>query len=1135
MKNFTKIFFAVVAGMFAFSCVTDTTEDLGVKVEGQSGVYEVAISLEASRTQLGEKADGIYPLYWSEGDAIAINGVASNPLTAGGSANAYFTFNEEVTRPYSVVYPAPAEGVTAAEGLFPVTFAATQVYTEDTFAPGAAPMYGYGAALAEGEEESAVQLNHLTGVLRFAIKGDKALESIVITAEAPIAGNFDVNCQTGELTAHADASNTVTVTFGEGLALGAEATPIYVAVPAGSHGLYNIVINSTEGESMVVKYNSESKPVKVGVVKEFGEILFVPNSTAAPQGELIITNETDMKRLSTWAENGMLTEVTSVKVAGNIDMSKISNWAPIVNFPAITFDGGSEQGYAISGLTAPLFEAVDGATLQNVKLTGVNITETARLHFGALVCDAANATISNCSAAGAVTYTCATAITGATNTAHGVGGMIGALKGASTLTGSTNSVNVTITKYAASCNVKVYNPFAAMVGYAQGTSSKHIVISNCTNLGSVHSKVKSITNVQPAMAAFVGLAQFVDFTNITNGKEGDTTCGNTTFDLAQSCVGAAAVIGACKNINVNGITNYGSLTYKASISYPYVAVVIGTWWANDNKANSTVANVVNYGKLTAAKVTGGNGAPYIGGIIGRSASSSSVITLKDCVNHGDITISTNHALKTSNCLCMGGIVGHAANVVFNNCDNNGVITLDGTVNADLTLADLASLLYFGGIVGKHDAGTLTLCDNNGALNINTTVFQAHIGGVVGYAKITSFTKNHNHGDLTVAGTILKNTGLCGLGSSLSCAVDQCSNTGDITVSVSQPNSSAGAYYICGLAWTSNYAHKDFTNSGNITFTGQNYKNTFISGAAYVPSKNLKNVHNTGTIKANVKDLASSLQIGGIGRTLSGGSFENCTNSGDIVFEGSSKADVYLGGLAAVVDGAITTVGAGCTNSGNIKFLGTTTKTAGVGGFAGKISKTITSITTLKNTGTVTNYDATTNTIGKGTTDFYMAGCFGYTTVEQSVAMVNTGDVYVRNAEGGVGALAYVGGVVGRTDALVSNAKADCDVAAIGFVEEAGKVGVGMITGVHRGSSALVDKCKVGGRYALVEKDGQPDWIVISPRLFQVEDPGGAAYVTPGFAPFWTKIYGGNWEGAGAGNCDNCTYESANPAVEPTAL
>ena len=89
MKNLAKIFMAVVAGMFAFSCVTDTTEDLGIKVEGQ-GVTELALSLEESRTHLGEKAEGVYPLYWSEGDAIAVNGTISNPLAAGGEATAVF-------------------------------------------------------------------------------------------------------------------------------------------------------------------------------------------------------------------------------------------------------------------------------------------------------------------------------------------------------------------------------------------------------------------------------------------------------------------------------------------------------------------------------------------------------------------------------------------------------------------------------------------------------------------------------------------------------------------------------------------------------------------------------------------------------------------------------------------------------------------------------------------------------------------------------------------------------------------------------------------------------------------------------------------------------------------------------------
>jgi hypothetical protein len=239
-------------------------------------------------------------------------------------------------------------------------------------------------------------------------------------------------------------------------------------------------------------------------------------------------------------------------------------------------------------------------------------------------------------------------------------------------------------------------------------------------------------------------------------------------------------------------------------------------------------------------------------------------------------------------------------------------------------------------------------------------------------------------------------------------------------------------------------------------------------------------------------------------------------------------------LCGDIDTATKTTGTeGFVNSGNIKFLGSTTNTVYVGGIAGNAAKAMSEITVLKNEGTVTNYDATTGVIGKTTKDIRFGGCYGAVSGEaHAVAMVNTGDVYVRNVEGGIGATAFVGGVVGNTVMLISNAEADCDVAAIGFVEAKDKIGVGMVTGAHRGSSAMVDKCKVGGRYALAEKNGQPDWITISPSLFQEEDAGGDVVVVPGFAPFWTKIYGGAWADASSGNCDNCTYESANPAVKP---
>ena len=120
MKNLAKLFMAVAVLFAGFACTTDATEDLGVQLNGV-GQTEIILSLEESRTQLGEKADGVYPLYWSEGDQISVNGVASDPLTAGGSAKGVFTFNGALEYPYSVVYPAAAANQ--------VTFLANQTYT----------------------------------------------------------------------------------------------------------------------------------------------------------------------------------------------------------------------------------------------------------------------------------------------------------------------------------------------------------------------------------------------------------------------------------------------------------------------------------------------------------------------------------------------------------------------------------------------------------------------------------------------------------------------------------------------------------------------------------------------------------------------------------------------------------------------------------------------------------------------------------------------------------------------------------------------------------------------------------------------------------------------------------------------
>ena len=61
MRTLTKLFVSVAVLFAGFACTTDVTEDLGVQLNGR-GQNEIVLSLEESRTELGEKVDGLYPL-----------------------------------------------------------------------------------------------------------------------------------------------------------------------------------------------------------------------------------------------------------------------------------------------------------------------------------------------------------------------------------------------------------------------------------------------------------------------------------------------------------------------------------------------------------------------------------------------------------------------------------------------------------------------------------------------------------------------------------------------------------------------------------------------------------------------------------------------------------------------------------------------------------------------------------------------------------------------------------------------------------------------------------------------------------------------------------------------------------------
>ena len=98
---FRKIYIAIISLFIALSCVAPT-ESI------EATATSITLSLEQTRTQLGEKADGIYPLYWSEGDKISVNGVesAAAVIDTENPSRATFTINGKVGESRHIAYPA---------------------------------------------------------------------------------------------------------------------------------------------------------------------------------------------------------------------------------------------------------------------------------------------------------------------------------------------------------------------------------------------------------------------------------------------------------------------------------------------------------------------------------------------------------------------------------------------------------------------------------------------------------------------------------------------------------------------------------------------------------------------------------------------------------------------------------------------------------------------------------------------------------------------------------------------------------------------------------------------------------------------------------------------------------------------
>ena len=970
MKNSVKLFLAVAVLFAGSACTTDATEDLGVNSLGQT---TITLSLEPSRTQLGEKVGNLYPVYWSEGDQISVNGVASNALTAeqAGSSVAAFTVSG-THNTFNIAYPAAEADQ--------VLFAATQAHTSNTtFASGAATLYGVGST------EQGVELHHLTGVLKFGVVGSATLKKAQISTidNAPIAGAFDIDFTTGEVSPSAAAVSAINYSFGEGVALSSEPTYIHVAVPAGIYDeLYVTLYDNNGGVMYATAKADDEKPLSAGNVRSFSKhIEFAPINSSAH----IISEAADLVEFASEAA----TSTKDVVFVNDIDMSEVE-WTPIEGY-AGTING---NGYAIKGLKAPLFGTTN-AKIKGLHLTELNAEWATYAKAGAFASYLADGgVLSHCSAEGKIHINNTTYDKAVERQQYDFiyGGLVGLATGA-TIEHCENNADITITSV---CSQSVAGTnyygfsFGGVVGAADlveggaPTSITHavnrgeILINNSSSLSRGYYWMGGVfgqTIVDNSLSAF---SHCYNYGNISTKKDCPLPAlrlGGVFGDLATNQISTCDFIENHGDINIHG---------TVATNTPQIYGIGYTAYVIDG-----VNDCLNTGDVTVQTNAAAN--MYVcGGILGITASSETKGVCHRMRNEGDITVLPyNESSSIAGTLTVVGLTNNL------NCGIEGSegVPSGNSGNISVTSSSTGSLNVAGVAVNVGEGFSFTNVVNSGTITLNsdTTAAKAdiYVSGISTTINATSFTNIENSGDISVTGSAYRHLVVNGIGNEVGCTMKNVVNSGNIDTSVTTGNN----MLVYGGARLVYLRTTDVHNTGNVTVAGTatagmvQVAGTFDTLGDYALTTDAsKPSSNSGTITCRAKALNKdqTIRVAGYAAVLNyKNGVSNILNTGDVICEAAAEnaAPIYVGGLTCNVNYPLKN----SENRGNVSFSGVGTNTVYLSGIGMTMAAAAT-FTDVTNSGKISS-------TGTHNAQIRMGGIIG---LEYAAAEIlranNTGDI-----------------------------------------------------------------------------------------------------------------------------------------------
>lgn len=874
-----------------------------------------SVSLPSTRTVLGDESSGSRQLYWSDGDCIAVNGTASEPLSGvpAGSTNASFTVSGSLSEPYDAVYPAS------------IWNDASSVTIPSVAQSGVLPLGGR-------SEDPDLSLKPLMSCLHLTIQKSSAagadehqIAYVEVSATGVrMNGRFAIDFADSELTPDPVASpDDCKVRVAGPWSLDSD-LDLFIPVAAGSYS-FQVKIVDEKGHFMTVATTSDKNMAK-GVIKAFPAIAFVPTGT---QFDVVITSASDLigfaqdynskvyeslgSDLKVCLDRDITFDAASsadFNSTGGIGLKVAAGDAEDYYFNGL-FDG---QGFTISGLeaTVPVFKATgDDGTVKDLGVDGTcsftfTHPNTTEAMFGSVV-GYHKGILDNVKVAADISLAAVADVAQMTT----LGGLAGRTTVGKLQNGCEYSGLISTPEGFTTTGKLI---IGGLVGRISNTAS----IDGCSFKGAISNSAQvTSTDTSNPFLIIGGVVGHL-------GGGGSVASSNSTADHGDQATAHSTMTGT--------LVNKATIAYNSATGGIVGELDNGTVSDCTNAANIALTVFKNGGSGT----TGNTSARYMktGGIAGKVNASG---TVTGCTNNGAVEHRSNPRLQD-----LGGIAGYNAGCITS-CTNTAKVNhmttgLTGATNKGGRIVNIAGVIgenVSGSVVSDvHNTGNIQISsmEANYDTDNNKPLCEARMGGVIAL----------NSGDIDGGSTKnITNTGQVYFNSNFALQFIGYEIGGIVGYSTaSVQNAKNSGYVIFNWASDANVASKVYVGG----IVGMMAGNGTIGGCI-----NEGGEGNVGEVYPNVKagSAGHNNVFGGgiLGYSTSDVTISSCTNSGYVHGGNGTRVNgtsFYLGGIVAYLGGASKILD--CTNTGRVNSAhqnnnDTIGSAALVGGLAGHIEGT----------------------------------------------------------------------------------------------------------------------------------------------------------------------------------------------------